>query len=87
MPSRYGNLNLYMAPTNTCQPAHPVIDRLGGRKVVARHLGVSVSTLSRWCAPAPTGTGGRIPQKHWNALLDLALERGTRLTLKNLAGM
>jgi hypothetical protein len=76
-----------MSNRNSCTPAHPVIEGLGGRASVAEHLGISVSTLSRWCAEHPRGTAGRIPQRHWPALLDLARRTGKRLTLKTLAGL
>lgn len=73
-------------PINTCSPAHPIIEKLGGRKVVATHLGLSLSAVCRWCAEKPVGTGGRIPHKHWNMLLALAERRGMRLSVKTLAG-
>lgn len=73
--------------TNTLSPAHPVIEKLGGRRAVAEHLGLSISAVCRWCAPEPIGTGGRIPHKHWNMLLLLAHQRKQRLSVKTLSGL
>lgn len=72
---------------HTLAPAYPVIERLGGKSAVAQQLGLSSSTLTRWCAPPPVGTGGVIPQKHWAQLMQMARLHGKRLTLKELAAI
>jgi hypothetical protein len=72
---------------HTLAPAYTVIERLGGKSAVAQQLGLSSSTLTRWCAPAPFGTGGVIPRKHWAQLLDMAKGQRVRLTLKELAAI
>lgn len=68
-------------------PAYNVIERLGGKSAVAEYLGLAVSTLSRWCTPAPDGTNGVIPQKHWPQLLEMAQTLRVRITLKELASL
>jgi len=76
-----------MPTYNTLQPAHPVLERLGGRRAVADHLGLSFSAVCRWCAPPPIGTGGRIPAKHWLSLMALAERQGKRLSVRALSGL
>ena len=72
---------------NTLSPAHQVIEKLGGRRAVAQHLGLSISAVHRWCSAPPKGTNGRIPHKHWNMLLLLAHQQNKRLSVKTLAGL
>lgn len=72
---------------NTCEPAFSVIERLGGRVHVAKALELTPGALCRWCAQPPRGTGGRIPQQHWPALLRLAAKQGRKMTVRTLAGM
>lgn len=67
------------------EPAFSVLEKLGGKSAVAAELGVSPSTLSRWCQPVPAGTGGLIPQRHWGALLELSKKRRVNLTVADLA--
>jgi hypothetical protein len=68
-------------------PAYMVIEKLGGKAAVAAATKLDKSTLSRWCAPPPVGTGGVIPQRHWPALLRLAKRQGQELTLRELANL
>ena len=76
-----------MPTYNTLQPAHPVLERLGGRRAVAEQLGISFGAVCRWCAAPPVGTGGRIPAKHWPALLEMAEQQGKRLSVRALSGL
>lgn len=77
-----------MIPTvHTLDPAYKVIERLGGKSAVSERLGLNKSTLTRWCRPAPDGTGGVIPQRYWPALMEMARERHVRLGLKELAAV
>lgn len=70
------------------QPARSVVDLLGGCRAVARGLGISPSTVSRWIAPkSRQNLGGRIPQAHWMALLEMAKRDGKALTVAQLAGI
>lgn len=70
------------------QPARSVVDLLGGCRAVARGLGISPSTVSRWIAPkSRQNLGGRIPQAHWAGLLALAKRDGKQLTLEHLSGL
>lgn len=66
------------------EPAFTVLEKLGGKSAVAAELGLAPSTLSRWCQPAPQGTGGTIPQRHWPALLAFAKRQRIPLTISDL---
>ncbi len=70
--------------TQTLDPAYRVITLLGGKTFVARELGLSPSTITRWCSPHPDGTGGTIPQRYWQRLLVLARHEGVELSLSDL---
>lgn len=77
-----------MIPTIHYQePAFSVLEKLGGKSAVAHELGLSPSTLSRWCQPSPQGTGGIIPQRHWPALLAYAKKQRVALKLAELAAI
>jgi DNA-binding transcriptional regulator YdaS (Cro superfamily) len=69
------------------QPARSVVDMLGGGRAVARELGISPSTVSRWTMPkSRQNLGGRIPQVHWLSLIAMATKQGKELTLDQLLG-
>lgn len=70
---------------HTLEPAYTVIERLGGKSAVAEHLKLDKSTLSRWCQPKPVGTGGVIPQRYWQQLIEMARDKNVVLTLGDLA--
>jgi len=77
-----------MIPTIHMQePAFSVIERLGGKAAVAQALRLDKSTLSRWCQPNPSGTGGVIPQRYWARLLVMARKQGVAITLEELAAV
>lgn len=65
-------------------PAFSLIEKLGGKGAVASHLNVNKSTLSRWCQPRPSGTGGAIPQRHWANLIEMGRRNGVKITLEEL---
>jgi len=69
------------------EPAYSVIQKLGGKTALANDLQLFPSTLSRWCQPTPAGTGGRIPQKYWRQLFEIAKERGVDIKLEELAAI
>lgn len=71
---------------HTLDPAHKIIEALGGRTYVAEQLGVDRSTISRWCQPHPQGTDGKIPQRYWKDIMGLARASNVRLTLAELSG-
>lgn len=73
--------------THKCEPAFTVIERLGGKGNLSKTLKLDRSTLTRWCAPVPIGTGGTIPQRHWPDLLKLAKRMGVTLTLQELVNL
>lgn len=73
---------------NVLDPAHTVVRMLGGCRAVSRALNLSSSTVSRWCTAIDDGgTGGRIPQKHWVALINLATTSGIDLSIEQLSGL
>ena len=64
------------------EPAKTIIERLGGAVKVARRLGVAISTVRRWSMPIEKGgTGGRIPQWRWPALIEMAADEGVALDM------
>lgn len=59
--------------------AASLINQLG-RQVVADACGVDVSRVYRWTYPTEKGgTGGRIPAKHFQAVLALAKKNGVEV--------
>lgn len=66
-------------------PAKEVVAKLGGVRPAARALQINPSAISRWMMPAvQRGTGGRIPQKHWPAILTFAKKEGIALSVHDL---
>ena len=62
------------------EPARTIIEKLGGIDAVAKGLGLDFTRPYRWMLPkSKGGTGGTIPVKHHQRLLDLADERGIDL--------
>lgn len=63
------------------EPAHTIIEKLGGEAAVSAATGTSYTAPYRWQHPREKGgTGGVIPQKHIPALLRLAVEQGIDLS-------
>lgn len=65
--------------TNPSEPAHSVIEALGGTSAVAKHLGLTRAAVSLWSAPRGRSKGGYIPMVHWGKLRTLARKRGVEL--------
>lgn len=64
------------------QPADSVIAKLGGVVEVAAITGVHRTRVSNWKRPRESGgTGGRIPQKHIERLVEHARNAGIDLSL------
>lgn len=62
-------------------PAELVIDRFDGVCALARLLGKNPSSISRWKkAREEGGTGGLVPSQSQPRLLELAHERGIKLS-------
>ena len=56
-----------------CEPAAHVIRRCGGTREMSRHLGISAEAISQWNRPiSKGGDDGRIPEKWWDRVADLA---------------
>lgn len=69
---------------HTLDPAYSIIEALGGKSEVAERLSLDKSTLSRWCQPRPSGTGGQIPQRYWPTLIEMGRKHGVPITIKEL---
>lgn len=56
-----------------CEPADTIIKQFGGLSAVAQVTGVTPHSVMRWRMPrADGGTGGTIPAKHADKLLQYA---------------
>lgn len=66
--------------TKPLDPAHSIIERLGGREFVSAETEIPAFTLRRWTQPvALGGTGGEIPRKRHAVLMALAERQGVKL--------
>lgn len=63
------------------EPAKSIIKKLGGPTIVAKEIGLSRVTVSRWGASkSKGGTNGFIPYSHVPKLLKFAREREVELS-------
>lgn len=70
---------------NHLTPAAYVIREFGGVRKLARELGKSPSTVSRWPKPKQKGgSDGRIPSDEQLPILELAKKRGLDVTPADL---
>lgn len=52
---------------------------------MSRVLGIYPSTISRWMMSVERGgTGGYIPRRHWQRIIELGHAQGLRLKLSDL---
>lgn len=65
--------------------ASELIQRCGGYKAVAEHLGLDRTAVLRWTYPGKNGPGDQIPPKHWAAFIEGAKSRGIDISLEELA--
>lgn len=73
---------------NKLEPARSIVTRLGGVRATARILGVNPSAVSRWMVShKEKGTGGAIPLKHWQSILNHAKKENIRLSVTDLSGI
>jgi acetylglutamate kinase len=64
--------------------ADRIIALCGGPQIVSEWLGISPTSVYRWTYPRSSGgSGGHVPQKHIEPLLEAAGRRGIPLTLQN----
>ncbi len=74
------------ADSGSDNPAKEVIKLLKGPTAVAKIVGIDRSQVHRWTLPKERlGTGGRVPRRHWEALLDYAQSKGIELPKRLLA--
>jgi hypothetical protein len=70
-----------------CEPARNIVGRLGGVTATAKIINATPSAVSRWLVTRPEGgTDGRVPQRHWETILDFAFKHKIALTLDDLLG-
>jgi hypothetical protein len=66
-------------------PAEIVIERFGGVRPLARLLKVAHTSVARWPLPKiKRGSGGLVPSQYHRRLLDLAADRGVKLSTTEL---
>lgn len=71
-PSRFIEEDLMAKIKYRCQPAYHVVTTIGDVTYTASKLGLTQSAVSRWITPVEQGgTGGVIPQRHWDAILEM----------------
>jgi len=67
------------------QPAYDVFTMLGGATKAATICGTYPSTVSRWLQPtSKKGSGGKIPLKYWQPILDYAKQHNIKIGLETL---
>jgi transposase len=70
------------------KPASTVLARFKSNRDLARKLGISPSTITRWTYPKiMKGTDGHIPQKYWIEIIHIARREGFTLTIEHLSGL
>ena len=70
-----------------CEPARNIVGRLGGVTATAKIINKTPSAVSRWLVTrSEGGTDGRIPQSHWETILDFSVKHKIALTLDDLLG-
>ncbi len=66
-------------------PAYRVVAALGGVRPTARLLEISPSAVSRWMTKTEQGgTGGLIPQKYWQTIINFSIAQKLRIKLQDL---
>jgi transposase len=79
--------NVYQ-PRLQQRPAWTVLSKFKSNRELARKLGLSASTLTRWTYPRVMGgTDGHIPQKYWIEIIHIAKREGFTLTIEHLSGL
>lgn len=70
------------------KPASTVLAKFKSNRDLARKLGISASTITRWTYPKIMGgTDGHIPQKYWIEIMHIARREGFTLTIEHLSGL
>jgi DNA-directed RNA polymerase specialized sigma54-like protein len=70
------------------EPAYNVLSYFKSNRKLAKRLGVSASTVTRWTYPRIMGgTDGHIPQKYWLQIMHIAKVEGLSLTIEHLSGL
>jgi hypothetical protein len=75
-------------PKKRLDPARTVVAKLGGVRATARVLQLNPSAVSRWMVGRDRkGTGGAVPLKHWQTLLNYAKQQHIKLTFNDLSNI
>jgi hypothetical protein len=70
------------------KPAATVLSKFKSNRSLAKKLGISPSTITRWTYPKiMKGTDGHIPQKYWIEIIHIARREGFTLTIEHLSGL
>jgi hypothetical protein len=70
------------------KPAWTVLAKFKSNRKLAKTLGISNSTVTRWTYPRIMGgTDGHIPQKYWIEIMHIARREGFTLTIEHLSGL
>lgn len=70
------------------RPAWTVLAKFKSNRNLAKILGISNSTVTRWTYPRIMGgTDGHIPQKYWIEIMHIAKREGFTLTIEHLSGL
>lgn len=74
------------ADSGSDNPAKEVIKLLKGPTAVAKVVGIDRSQVHKWTLPKERrGTGGKVPRRHWEALIEYAKSQGVELPARLLA--
>lgn len=63
-----------------------IIEKLGGKGVIADKLGVSKGAVYLWFYPKPSGGNGIIPARQAIKIYELAKEEGIDCTIQEVIG-
>ena len=76
----------HLKTRNKANPAYRVVYELGGVRPTSRIVEVSASAVSRWMMSVDRGgTGGRIPQRHWQTIINYAKKNKLNIKLTDVS--
>jgi hypothetical protein len=77
-----------MTDNKNLDPAYSIAMKFGGFRPLARILGISPSAVLRWSLPADKrGSGGAIPQRHWQSIIHHAKLNKLKVSLHDLSNI
>ena len=63
-----------------------ILEKLGGKTIVAQKLGISKGAVYLWFYKKPSGMDGKIPPKQAIKIFNLAKKRGIECTIDDILG-